>query len=142
VYPAAAKKVMTETDHLVNHAGFSPYTFVTAVAVPSFVKAVQTFAKNQTLANEGQIVCALERYHLAHNEYPETLDALQPESIAQLPHDLIGGQPLHYHRTSDGKFVLYSIGWNEKNDDGQVALKKDGTVDRENGDWVWQYPQK
>jgi hypothetical protein len=105
-------------------------------AVPHISKAAQTLAYNQALANEVQIACALERYHLAHGEYPETLDALMPQFIEDIPHDIIGGQPLHYRRTDGGKFILYSVGWNEMDDGGQVS------VDREKGDWVWQYPQK
>ena len=61
-----------------------------------------------------------------------------PQFIEKLPHDIIGGQPLHYRRTADGKFLLYSVGWNETDDGGQVALKADGSVDLEKGDWVWK----
>ena len=43
------------------------------------------------MANEAQIVCALERYRLAHGEYPGTLDALSPQFIEKIPHDIIGG---------------------------------------------------
>ena len=90
-----------------------------------------------------RVACALERYRLAHGEYPETLDALAPQFIEKLPHDIINGQPLHYRRTDDGKFVLYSVGWNEKDDGGTVVFTKGGSaVDREKGDWVWQYPAK
>ena len=109
----------------------SPYSFLAAAALPNFVKATQTMARNQTLANEAYIACGLERYRLAHGQYPETLDALVPQFVANLPHDIIGGQPLKYHRTADGRFVLYSVGWNEK-DDGGVPGK---TVTE--GDWVW-----
>ena len=73
----------------------SPYKIMAAIAVPNFTKAEQTTAHNQTMVNEAQIVCALERYRLAHGEYPETLDALVPQFIEKLPHDIIGGQPLH-----------------------------------------------
>jgi hypothetical protein len=129
----------------------SPYRFLVAIAIPNYVKALQTTAFNQTLVNEGQIVCALEHYRLAHGEYPETLDALVPQFIEKLPHDIIGGQPLHYRRmdppsqsfgAAGGKFLLYSIGWNETDDGGQVASKPDGSEDREKGDWVWRYPLK
>jgi hypothetical protein len=90
------------------------------------------------MANEAQIVCALERYRLAHGEYPETLDVLAPQFIEKLPHDIIGGQPLHYRRIEGGIFLLYSVGWNET-DDGGVP----GTLsDPKQGDWVWQYPLK
>ena len=131
---------------------WNPYFSLGATFLPKLTKATQTLAHNQTLVNEAQIVCALERFRLAYGNYPETLDALVPQFIEKLPHDIIGGQPLHYRRTEDppspgsgaasGKFLLYSVGWNETDDGGQIALKKDGSEDRENGDWVWQYPVK
>jgi hypothetical protein len=77
---------------------------------------------------------------LAHGEFPESLDALAPQFIAQVPRDVIGGQLLHYRRTDDGKFVLYSVGWNEIDDGGKIFFTKSGSVDRERGEWVWQYP--
>jgi hypothetical protein len=110
----------------------SPYSFLAARAMPNFVKASQTMARNQTLVHEAYIACGLERYRLAHGQYPETLEALVPQFAEKLPHDIIGGQPLMYHRTAEGRFVLYSVGWNGK-DDGGVPGK---AVDE--GDWVWQ----
>ncbi|MCX6926378.1 MAG: hypothetical protein NT154_24700 [Verrucomicrobia bacterium] len=111
---------------------FSSYTFLWVAAAPNLVGASKTLARNQALVNNAFIACGLERYHLAHGEYPDTLEALIPQFAEQLPHDLIGGQPLKYRRTSDSQFILYSIGWNEK-DDGGVPGKT--TVE---GDWVWQ----
>jgi Tfp pilus assembly protein PilE len=111
--------------------------------LPGYSKALQVFVYNQNLANEAQIACALERYHLAHNEYPDTLDVLAPQFIEKIPRDIIGGEPLHYRRTADGKFLLYSIGWNETDDGGQEApLIQNGGIDYTKGDWVWQYPEK
>jgi len=40
---------------------------------------------------------------------------------------------------------LFLVGWNEKDDGGTVVYKKGSTesfVDRDQGDWVWRYPQK
>lgn len=102
--------------------------------------AVVHFAVIQADVDLARVSCALERYRLAHGEYPETLDALTPRFIGKLPHDLINGQPLHYRRMEDGQFILYSVGWNETDDGGQVVLTKSGSVDREKGDWVWRYP--
>jgi hypothetical protein len=110
----------------------TPYTFLAAIAMPNFVKALQTMARNQTLVNEAFIACGLERYRLAHGQYPETLDALVPQFAAKLPHDIVGGEPLKYRRTAEGRFVLYSVGWNGK-DDGGIAGKA-----VEEGDWLWQ----
>ncbi len=107
--------------------------------MPNYVKALQKFAYDQTSANEAAVACALERYHLAHGEYPETLDALMPQFIEKLPHDIIGGQPLHFQRTDNGKFLLYSIGWNETDDGGQTSpMDQYGAIDYNRGDWVWK----
>jgi hypothetical protein len=122
----AARAVSEQTEHV------TAYNFIGVLAVPNYVRALQVFARNQTAANEGAVACALERYRLARGEYPETLTALTPEFIATLPHDMVGGQPLKYRRTNDGQFVLYSIGWNER-DDGGVPGKS-----IPEGDWVWE----
>ena len=109
----------------------SPYAIMSVRAIPNFLKATRTMARNQTMANEAFIACGLERYRLAHGQYPETLEVLVPQFAQKLPHDIVGGQPLKYHPTLNGRFVLYSVGWNEK-DDGGVAGKA-----VEEGDWVW-----
>jgi hypothetical protein len=111
---------------------WSPFSVLAAVTIPNISKATQTMARAQTLANEAYIACGLERYRLAKGQYPENLEALVPQFAEKLPHDIIGGGPLHYHRTDNGRFVLYSVGWNDK-DDGGVAGKAIGE-----GDWVWE----
>jgi hypothetical protein len=65
------------------------------------------------------------------------LFALAPQFIEKIPHDIIGGQPLHYRRTEDGKFLLYSVGWNETDDDG-LDLWQKNSFDYTKGDWVWK----
>lgn len=82
------------------------------------------FAYGQTQVDLARVAIALERYQLAHGNYPETLEALVPQFITKLPHDVINGQPLKYRRTNDGSFILYSIGWNEKDDGGFIPAKK------------------
>ena len=109
---------------------------------PALNAAVKKFASAQASVDLARVACALERYRLANGKYPEMLDALVPQFIEKLPHDIINGQPLHYRRGSEWKFLLYSVGWNETDDGGQVVLTKSGSVDREKGDWVWRYPAK
>lgn len=94
-------------------------------------------AYNQVIVDETRIVCALERYRFLHNQYPESLNALAPQFLDKVPHDLIDGQPLRYRRTIEGKFSLYSIGWNETDDGGQVAPGVDRGHNLTIGDWVW-----
>jgi hypothetical protein len=112
---------------------FSPYSYLTAIYTPNYGPLWQRLGANQALLAEALIACALERYRLAEKDYPEKLDGLVPRFLDKLPHDIIGGQPLKYRRTDQGKYLLYSIGWNEKDDGGTARA-----TDFSQGDWVWE----
>jgi hypothetical protein len=94
-------------------------------------------ATAKTAADEAALACALERYRLANGQFPETLEALPPRFISRAPNDVITGQPYKYRRAADGQFILYSVGWNEKDDGGAPGK---GLFDKAQGDWVWSYP--
>jgi len=127
-----------EREHL------SPYNVIALMVRPALGRVSRMFVFAQSSLDLARTACALERYRLAHGVYPEMLDVLAPQFFEKLPHDIINGQPLHYRRTDDGQFVLYSVGWNEKDDGGIVKLREpmNVTVDLEAGDWVWRYPAK
>lgn len=112
-----------------------PYRLLLAIAIPNFSKAGRTTAYNHVMVLQGRIACALERYRLKQGGYPATLDALVPEFLGKLPLDPIGSQPFHYRLKGKANYVLYSVGWNEK-DDGGVASPEPVAKD---GDWVWPY---
>jgi len=122
----------------------TPYNILERMLFPALGNAVEKFARAQSSVDSARVAVALERYRLAHGEFPGSLDTLAPQFLEKVPHDIIGGQPLHYRRTSDGQFVLYSVGWNERDDGGVVVLTKGSTpsVDINQGDWVWRYPAR
>ncbi len=108
------------------------------VGLPALSKLAKKTAGAQVEVDLTRVACALERYRLAHSQYPEDLNTLSPQFIGTLPHDPIKGGPLNYHRTQDG-FALYSVGWNET-DDGGKAVSRSGRnprPDPDQGDWVW-----
>ncbi len=115
------------------------HRLIARALLPSLRRIVIRSAEAQTAANQAAIACALERYRLANGKFPETLDTLSPKFIAELPKDAINGQPMKYRRTGDAHFVLYSVGWNEKDDGGTPGKN---LFDEKNGDWVWEYPGK
>src|SRR5262249_2643269 len=122
------------------HSAPGPYGFLARIHFPIYSKSLRVTARNQTLINLACIACALERYRLVRGEYPASLTSLVPEFLPTAPHDLIGGGPLKYRREPDGHFVLYSVGWNQKDDGGTTARTSGGGLDLGRGDWVWQYP--
>ena len=132
---AMAKEMPSEwiVGALLNHR------LVARALLPALNRVITRSAETQTAANQAAIACALERYRLANGNFPETLDALTPKFMAQLPKDVINGKPMKYRRTSDGQFVLYSVGWNQT-DDGGIPGKN--LFDEKQGDWVWAYRTK
>jgi len=108
-----------------------------ALISPSASKLVRKAAAPQTSVDEAVTACALERYRLANGHFPEKLQELAPVFLKSVPNDLFTGEPLKYRRLEDERFVLYSVGWNEK-DDGGVSAREQFSADE--GDWVWEYP--
>jgi len=113
------------------------HLFIARVMLPSLTRLPIKSAAAQTRVDEAAIACALERYRLANGHFPENLPALTPQFMAQLPNDVITGDSFKYRTTPDGQFVLYSVGWDEKDDGGTPGKTM---FDEKNGDWVWQYP--
>ncbi len=127
---------------------FSINTLFARLLLPAITKAVTKYAYAQSSVDMARVACALERYRLAHGEYPASLDALSPQFMEKIPHDIINGELLHYRLTegpptqnpgaASGKFLLYSVGWNGTDDKGVVVLNRYGrVVDPAQGDWVW-----
>jgi hypothetical protein len=139
IAPAALRQSQAAVEAQKKHC-FWPYKAQAVMVIPAISACVKKIAVIQSQVDLARVACALERYRLMRGNYPETLEVLAPHFIEELPHDLINGQPLHYRRTEGGQFVLYSVGWDEKDDGGKIFFTKGGSVDREKGDWVWQYP--
>ncbi len=140
ISPTAARQADAVIEADTKHR--NPYNVAEKLFLPALGAAARKFANGQSSADMARVALALERYRLAHGAYPESLDMLTPQFIAKLPHDVINSQPLHYRPEPGGQFVLYSVGWNETDDDGEVGLTKNGNVDISTGDWVWQYPAR
>jgi hypothetical protein len=104
---------------------------VSLLSLPSLSNSFRRGARIQTEIYQARIAIALERYRMKYGEYPEKLDAVVPEFLAKLPIDLVTMEPYLYRREASGAFALWSVGWDEIDDDGTPG-KKDAE-----GDWVW-----
>ena len=136
--------LVSQTSYPANRlSAFLYHHIMASTTMPHFATRTQGTAFMQNQVNMLMVACALERYRLAQGQYPDALDALSARFAPALPHDIINGQPLKYRRLENGRFILYSVGWNEKDDGGVVAATK-GTTPRQDqlqGDWVFQYPE-
>jgi hypothetical protein len=115
----------------------SSRNFIAGAVIPNFARAWQVLARNQTLATEAFLACALERHRLARGDFPQTLTTLIPDFADEIPQDVINGQSLRYTKRDDGRFLLYSVGWNGVDDGGVACYSYPGVPDPLRGDWVW-----
>jgi hypothetical protein len=136
IYPTMIRQAEAAVEHELKNVG--PFNIMETMMLPALGSAARKFAYAQSSVDFARIACSLERYRIARHQYPESLDGLLPQYLGTLPHDVVGGAPLIYHPRADGQFQLYSVGWNEKDDGGVSAFKRDGSVDTEKGDWTWQ----
>lgn len=91
--------------------------------VPVYEKLVLGSIRNQALLCCAYVGLAVERHRLAHGRWPESLTALVPEFLKEVPADPYNGSPLKYRRLADG-VVIYSVG-----PDGE---DNGGNIDRQN----------
>jgi hypothetical protein len=94
-------------------------------------------------ANVGVVrtAIALERFKLAHGKYPAALTELVPSLLAKVPQDPFSGDALIYRQTSDGRFLVYSVGPNGKDDRGMLASKPESREKAKDpaDDIAWAY---
>ena len=150
----AAREINPSVNHLIDlvckkftdvtgfRAVYIQHSIFANMLLAAYSRVPQKTAFAQNEVDLAMLACALERYRLAEGHYPEQLDDLLPRYVTVLPHDIINGQPLKYRRTDNGRFILYSIGWNEKDNGGVIAVDKEKHQDVLQGDWVWQYPEE
>lgn len=117
---------------------YSPYRVLAAMLVPALGKASSKAARAQTTVKMAIVACALERYRLAHGSFPEMLESLAPQFVAQVPLDPMVNQPFRYQPTGEGWFQLYSVGADGKDDGGVLKPEKN----KPEKDWPWPVPTR
>lgn len=110
---------------------------LTYILMPSMSSFIQKCAYNQSTSDLALVALALEQYHLKHQDYPPSLESLTPDYAPTLPQDILANASFRYERQSKDNYLLRSVGWNLKDDNGTVALKGSSTINQDEGDWTW-----
>ncbi len=117
------------------------YAILPSIALPGCVKIAVWHIHSATLRRLAAVAVAVERYYLAHGRYPETLAALTPDFLTEVPVDL-DGQPFRYAPDpANGRYRLWSVGLNGVDDwQGTPPARSKKITDRDALDWVWMFP--
>ena len=124
--------VFRHPDHIMARLILPSMTMVSGHAL------LQDVRRQQALA-----ALALERYFVKHARYPATLTELTPEFLPAILLDPCDGKPLRYRTTPAGRYQLWSVGFDGKDDDGKVTVDAKGAAKLSKreylGDWTWKY---
>ncbi len=113
------------------------YGVFAGMFLPALEKTLEKALTSQTLLRLAVVACALERYFLDHDRYPDSLDALSPAYLADPPLDPMTRQPWFYARTGDRSFRLYSAGLNGIDEGGLVTRGGSSAKQSRKDDLAW-----
>lgn len=132
-HPAKAVAADLYVRNRIQNSGIFGTGWMMGMAVPAVDGAVARTAQIQALLQQASLACALELHRRRHGAFPERLDELDVDP--QVRRDPVGEGDMIYRREPDGGYLLYSVGWNQKDDGGAFDPKK-----RTEGDWPWRMP--
>jgi hypothetical protein len=89
---------------------------ITRLLTPS-ARVADAVAEADARRQLGRVALAVTGYRLKQKKYPDKLEDLVPEYLAQVPLDPFDGMPLRGKRVGDD-LVLFSIGRDQKDDGG------------------------
>jgi len=87
------------------------------------------------LTTKAGLACKIYKNQTGH--YPENLDTLVPEFLDTVPLDPFSGKPLIY-RFQDGGVLIYSVGSNERDEEGRGTYQITQLVMEKDDDWAWK----
>lgn len=111
-------------------SSINPRKIFARIMVPATTMITKRTAQLHATLTQAATTCALERYYLINQSYPDQLQDLVPNFAAELPLDPMDHKPMRYQKTGDDHYQLHSIGWDGNDDNGNA------------GDITWNYKGK
>jgi hypothetical protein len=139
----AIKTTYAELERQIDNLGpvsaLLQHRVLAKLLLPALGRAAMRSVQAQTLIDQLVVALALERSFQDSNSYPEALGSLTAFGGGKLPNDSITQEPFRYERVQPDSYRLWSVGWNQEDDGGVVAVRerRPDEVDPDQGDWVW-----
>ena len=113
----------------------SIFDVFSGMLLPAIDKVAIKIGFAQAAVDHARIAFYLELHRLEHKKYPAELADLK----APLPNDPYTGKPYIYKLDPKDRYQLHGVGWNQKDDGGNVVVKDSGGLNLDEGDLVWRY---
>lgn len=110
--------------------------------VASLSRAIARAMRAETERSLVLAAVALKRYSLQNSNPPASLDSLVPTLLSSLPVDYMDGKPIKYRLATNGVPMLYSVGEDGADDQGDSQLSSSNKLSNpwSRKDFVWPLP--
>lgn len=143
---AACVNRQMELDELLKKARAHQFgkadTLLSTFTISALLGSANRIAFSESLVLEMRGACAMEAHFQRNRGYPTRLEDLADAAgkPLTLPVDPLTRASLGYQRTGDGRYRLWTMGLDQKDDGGKPGPQGSRVTDRRyNGDWVWDY---
>jgi len=113
------------------------YAFLSKAMIANFEYAFMKEAALEAVLLVSRTGLACRLHKSRSGQYPDTLEALVPGILKEVPIDPFTGKPLVYRHEGEG-FIVYSLGSNEKDDSGLSTFNFSRLVMGKDDDWAWR----
>ena len=113
------------------------YAFLSKMMIGDSEAAFMKEAMVEAIMLTSRTGLACRLYKSRNGSYPESLEALIPGILTEVPIDPFTGKPLVYRREGQG-FIVYSLGSNQKDDGGRSTYMITQLVMDKDDDWTWK----
>ena len=113
------------------------YAVVSKLAIPDMEATFMKTATFEALVRAFRAGLACRIHKGRTGQYPESLEALVPALLNDVPIDPFTGEPLVYRREGEG-FIVYSLGSNQRDDGGRGTWEIKQLVTEKDDDWAWR----
>lgn len=120
--------------------GLPWHAVVSKLVIPEMEAVFMKVATFDALARTARAGLACRVFRSRTGQYPESLEALVPSLLTEVPIDPFTGDPLVYRREGNG-FIVYSLGSNLRDDGGRSTWSITHLVMDKDDDWAWREDQ-
>jgi hypothetical protein len=92
---------------------------VAKIAAPGFTPIIIKYCRRSAELRATAVVLALRQYQQAEQHLPQTLQDLVPKYLSEVPVDPFDGKSLRYRVRTDGRWIVYSVGPNQLDENGE-----------------------
>lgn len=129
-------KAMTKEKQAAEES--APWYFkLSGLLLPDFQSVFLKEATLEAMMLTTKAGLACKIYKNQNGRYPENLEALIPDVLDAVPIDPFTGRPLIF-RLQDSGVLIYSVGSNERDDEGRGTYQITQLVMDKDDDWAWR----